>query len=116
MQRNFVKVARVRIEDIQVGDVVNRDPDAETGWFEVDCITVLFNDDLQLADRTELLTLSGPFFTIVGVQFVTAAEVPQQPPSPLPVIEVVEEAVEEAPAPQPAVLETPAALVGGPVS
>ncbi len=76
----------MRIEDVGVGDVVNREPDSQTGWFEVAEATSLFNDDIQLADRTELLTISGPFFTIVGVQFVSEAEVPDQPPSPLPSI------------------------------
>ncbi len=76
----------MRIEDVGVGDVVNREPDSQTGWFEVAETTSLFNNDIQLADRTELVTVSGPFFTIVGVQFVSEAEVPDQPPSPLPSI------------------------------
>ena len=77
----------MRIEDVSVGDVVYREPDSQTGWFEVAETTSLFNGDIQLADRTELLTISGPFFTIVGVQFVSEAEVPDQPPSPLPPVE-----------------------------
>ena len=115
VKRNFVKIARIRIEDVQIGDVVNRDPEKEVGWFEVERISTLFNGELQLADRTSLITISGPFFTLVGVQFVSEAEVPNQPPSPLPPIEEDatgghdEDQKPEAPS---QVLATPAALAG----
>ncbi len=94
MKRNFVKIARMRIEDVEIGDVVNRDPEKEVGWFEVERISVLFNGEIQLADRTSLITISGPYFTLVGVQFVAEAEVPTQPPSPLPSLEEDGEAAE----------------------
>lgn len=113
MNRNFVKVARIRIEDIRIGDVVNRDPESETGWFEVHETQILFNGDLQLVDRTELVTISGPYFSLVGVQFVSSAAVPEQPPSPLPPMESDDDLSAEAEQPAAPVEDaTPAALVG----
>lgn len=118
VKRNFVKVARMRIEDVQVGDVVNRDPESELDWFEVAEITVLFNGNLQLSDHTALQTVSGSYYTIVGVQFVAPAEVPEQPPSPLPpaVLDtdslLDQETADAHSSVEPSVLETPAALIG----
>lgn len=118
VKRNFVKVARMRIEDVHVGDVVNRDPESELDWFEVEEITVLFNGNLQLADRSALQTVSGSYYTIVGVQFVAPADVPEQPPSPLAQAVTDEDSlldqeadIEDLDA-KPTVLETPAALIG----
>ena len=59
-----------RLEDIEVGDVVNRNPDAEQGWFLVDAISILFNGHIQLADDTEQLTVSGGHKDMVGIQLV----------------------------------------------
>lgn len=81
-KRRFVKVARMRIVDAQEGDIVNRLPDAEEGWFAVAKKHRLFNGDIQLSDTTGDNTVSGKDFEIVGVQFVSDAEVPEQPPIP----------------------------------
>ncbi len=59
-----------RLEDIEVGDIVNRYPDAEQGWFTVDAISTLFNGHLQLADDTEQLTIAAGHKDMVGVQLV----------------------------------------------
>lgn len=72
-----MKVIRCRIEDIQIGDVVNRDPEAEQGWFQVHATSVLFDGRLQVADKTEQLSLSGLHKDIVGVQLVEEVEVDQ---------------------------------------
>lgn len=53
-----------------MGDVVNRSPDAEQGWFIVNEISTLFNGHLQLADESEQLTVSGTHKDMVGVQLV----------------------------------------------
>lgn len=108
----------MRIEDLGIGDVVNRDPESEVGWFEVAATQVLFNGDLQLADRTALITISGPFYTLVGVQFVSPANIPDQPASPLPPEESDEEfddgstAFSEEATAEDEPMATPAALVG----
>lgn len=101
VKRRSVKVIKSRLEDIEVGDVVNRTPDAESGWFTVDAITTLFNGHLQLADVTEQLTVSGDHKDMVGLQLVEEVELddrgliapaapsvvtaaPVQPPVPIP--------------------------------
>lgn len=65
-----MKTIKSRLEDVEVGDVVNRQPDAEFGWFTVDAISTLFNGHLQLADVTEQLTVSGDHKDMVGLQLV----------------------------------------------
>jgi hypothetical protein len=74
VKRRAVKVIKSRLEDIEVGDVVNRSPEAELGWFTVDAITTLFNGHLQLADVTEQLTVSGDHKDMVGLQLVEEIE------------------------------------------
>jgi len=59
VKRRAIQVIKSRLEDVEVGDIVNRNPDAELGWFLVDAISILFNGHIQLADDTEQLTVSG---------------------------------------------------------
>jgi hypothetical protein len=70
VKRRSIKTIKTRLEDVEVGDVVNRQPDAEFGWFVVDAISTLFNGHLQLADVTEQLTVSGDHKDMVGLQLV----------------------------------------------
>lgn len=70
MKRRAIQVIKSRLEDIEVGDIVNRDPDAQMGWFEVETSSILFNGHVQLADVTEQLTVSGTHKDMVGVQLV----------------------------------------------
>ena len=65
-----MKTIKTRLEDVEVGDVVNRLPDAEMGWFTVDDISTLFNGHLQLTDETEQLTVSGTHKDMVGLQLI----------------------------------------------
>lgn len=74
VKRRSIQVIKSRLEDIEVGDAVNRDPDAEQGWFVVDAISTLFNGHIQLADETEQLTVSGGHKDMVGVQLVEEVE------------------------------------------
>ena len=70
VKRRAIQVIKSRLEDVEVGDIVNRNPDAELGWFLVDAISILFNGHIQLADDTEQLTVSGGHKDMVGVQIV----------------------------------------------
>lgn len=70
VKRRSIQVIKSRLEDINVGDVVNRNPDADQGWFTVHAISTLFNGHLQLADETEQLTVSATNVDMVGVQLV----------------------------------------------
>lgn len=62
--------------DAQVGDIVNRNPDAEKGWFEVADISTLFNGDLQLADVSTYVTITGRDNDLIGVQFAQVIDTP----------------------------------------
>ncbi len=70
VKRRAIQVIKSRLEDVEVGDIVNRNPDAELGWFLVDAISILFNGHIQLADDTEQLTVSGGHKDMVGIQLV----------------------------------------------
>ncbi len=94
MKRRSVKVIKSRLEDIEVGDVVNRFPDAELGWFTVDEISTLHNGNIQLADVTVQLTVSGLNEDLVGVQLIEE-------------IQLDEHGVVAASAPAPAVMAAP---------
>jgi hypothetical protein len=76
VQRRIIKTAKVRIVDCQVGDIVNRNPDAEKGWYQVAEINALFNGDLQLVDETSYVTITGGDNDLIGVQFEQLIEMP----------------------------------------
>lgn len=83
-----MKIVKVRLMDAQVGDIVNRDADADLGWFEVASKETMFNGDLQLADETTYITISGGDYDTIGVQIVTDVDLPTQPrPTPRPSME-----------------------------
>ncbi len=75
MHRRIIKTAKVRLVDAQVGDIVNRNPDAEKGWFQVCEVKTLFNGDLQLADETSYVTITGGDNDLIGVQFAQLIEI-----------------------------------------
>ena len=59
-----------RIEDVGVGDVINRDPDGLRGWFLVAHISTLFNGEIQLSDESQNESISGGQFDVIGLQFI----------------------------------------------
>lgn len=107
MIRRSVKVIKSRLEDIQVGDVVNRNPDAELGWYTVATISTLFNGHIQLADETEQLTVSGDNMDMVGLQLVE--EVVLDDRGLIPAAVPVAMPVAAAPAPAPVAAPQPSA-------
>ena len=86
VKRRSIQVIKTRLEDVVVGDIVNRKPDAEMGWFVVDAISTLFNGHLQLADVTEQITVSGTHKDMVGLQLVEEVDLDDRgvlaPPAP----------------------------------
>ena len=86
VKRRSIKVIKTRLEDVVVGDIVNRKPDAEMGWFVVDAISTLFNGHLQLADVTEQITVSGNHMDMVGLQLIEEVDLDDRgvlaPPAP----------------------------------
>lgn len=74
MQRNIVQVARMRMEDVLPGDVVNRVPDATGGWFCVGIIETLLDGSTQFSSADRRVTLSGGPTDICGVQVLKPVE------------------------------------------
>ena len=68
LQRSIVQVARIRIADAMVGDVVNREPDANRGWFEIDKIEPLHDGSWALLNVETNTSLTGSPLDIIGVQ------------------------------------------------
>ncbi len=114
VKRRSVKVIKSRLEDIVVGDVVNRQPDAEMGWFTVHAISTLFNGHLQLADESEQLTVSGDHKDMVGLQLVEEVELDDRgvlaPPAPAVVATPMAHAATEPVAPP--IMATPGRPAG----
>jgi hypothetical protein len=68
MPRTIVQVARMRIIDVAIGDVMNRDPEATSGWFVVDEIRRLPSGDLNVTGTSTRDSIMGADNDIVGVQ------------------------------------------------
>ncbi len=66
--RDIVKVASIRIADAVVGDVVNRDPDSNRGWFEIDNIEPLHDGSWALLNDATNTSITGGPLDIVGLQ------------------------------------------------
>ncbi len=70
MKRNLIQVARIRMEEVLPGDVVNRVPDETRGWFIVAAVEMLFDGSLQVIDAKRHLAFSAGPLDIVGVQLL----------------------------------------------
>lgn len=70
MKRNLIQVARIRMEEVLPGDVVNRVPDDTRGWFIVAAIEPLFDGTLQVTDAKRHAAFSAGPLDIVGVQLL----------------------------------------------
>lgn len=74
MERKIVHVAMIRIVDIAVGDVMNRDPAAMSGWFVVDEIRRLPSGQLNVTSTSSRDSIMGSDHDIVGVQVPQVVE------------------------------------------
>jgi hypothetical protein len=81
MTRNIIQVARMRFLDVVPGDIVNRDPEATGGWFQVGIIEILFDGNTMFSSADRRVTLAGAPVDICGVQVPKAIEmaVPEAP-------------------------------------
>lgn len=81
MQRTVVQIARIRIGDLERGDVVNGDPDAEIGWFVVTNKRELPSGELVVSGEAAADSVKGQALDLVGVQVTKQVEVqaPKQP-------------------------------------
>lgn len=72
----MVQVMKVRMRDVRPGDVVNRNADEARGWVDVVEIQELPNNGIVLAAHSDRDSINGNRNDIVGVQVVTAVDVP----------------------------------------
>lgn len=68
MERTFVRIATMRILDLAVGDVVNPEPDARSGWFVIEEIRRLPSGDINVTNTASKGSVMGAPHDIVGVQ------------------------------------------------
>lgn len=68
VQRTIVQVTRMRIVDLEIGDIVNSDPTATTGWFPVEEIRRLPNGDINVTNAATRDSVMARDWDIVGVQ------------------------------------------------
>ena len=76
MQRNLVQVARIRLEEVVPGDVVNRLADEPRGWFIVGIIEQLFDGDLMISDASRKDSFSAAPLDFYGVQTLKPMNIP----------------------------------------
>jgi len=75
MVRNLVQVMKVRMMDVQPGDVINKNAEDARGWFLVDDIQQLPSGDYAVLAATDKNSINGSPYEIVGVQVVKTVEV-----------------------------------------
>ncbi|MEZ5341765.1 MAG: hypothetical protein R2706_10010 [Acidimicrobiales bacterium] len=73
MERSVVQIACIRIRDAVVGDVVNRDPDSNRGWFEIDGIEPLHDGSWALLNQVTNTSITGTPVDIIGIQVLKTA-------------------------------------------
>lgn len=76
MNRTIVEVVKIRIRDIVPGDVVNKDPGATHGWFDVVELRRLHDGSVTVASRVAQLSFSGYPDDIVGLQVLESRAMP----------------------------------------
>ena len=76
MRRTMVQVMQVRMADVLPGDIVNKNHDAQTGWFEVTELQELPNNGVVLAAHSDRDSVNGTVNDIVGVQITKVVEIP----------------------------------------
>ncbi len=73
MERSVVQIARIRIADAMIGDVVNRDPNSDRGWMEIDTIEPLHDGSWALLHEPTNSSITGQPLDIIGVQVLKMA-------------------------------------------
>lgn len=79
MQRHLVQIARIRMEEVVPGDIVNRQVDDPRGWFRVAIIEELFDGNISVSDSTRQASFSAMPLDIVGVQTLKPIDIPVSP-------------------------------------
>lgn len=82
MQRNLVQVARIRLEEVVPGDVVNKDSEVSQGWFLVGIVEELFDGTLNISDAFRRESFAAMPHDICGVQNLKPVELPTAEDAP----------------------------------
>lgn len=77
MHRTLVQVVKMRMGDLLVGDVINKNPDDPRGWFTVHELQELPNNGLAVLASTSKNSINGSPDDIVGVQVRQTVELPE---------------------------------------
>jgi hypothetical protein len=81
MQRTIVQIARMRLADLQPGDVINSNPEHELGWFEIQVIRQLPSGELVASGQIQTQTAKGMPRDLVGVQITKQVDEPDSAPA-----------------------------------
>ena len=77
MHRTLVQVVKMRMGDLLVGDVINKNPDDPRGWFTVHELQELPNNGLAVLASTSKNSINVSPDDIVGVQVRQTVELPE---------------------------------------
>lgn len=77
MQRTIVQIARIRLADLEPGDIVNGHPDDEFGWFEVRVLRQLPSGDLVCTGDAATQSVKGSPWDLIGIQVTKQVDIPQ---------------------------------------
>jgi hypothetical protein len=79
MNRTIVQIARIRLIDVQPGDIVSGRPDDEFGWFEVHVVRELPSGDLVANGPASTQSIKGSEWDLVGIQVAKQVEIAESP-------------------------------------
>ena len=83
MERTNVQIARIRLGDINVGDIVNGHPEKESGWFQVRVVRKLPSGELVAGGASSTESVKGSRWDLLGVQITKQVNITQAPiPAP----------------------------------
>lgn len=76
MRRTIVQVARIRLGDVEPGDIINGRPDTDHGWFVVEMIRELPSGDLVVTGASTADNVKATPWDLVGIQVTKKIEIP----------------------------------------
>ena len=76
MKRTVIQIARIRLGDVEAGDVINLRPDAEHGWFPVKMIRRLPSGDLVATGENTADNVKATPWDLVGIQVAKQVDIP----------------------------------------
>lgn len=81
MERKLIDVVKMRVTDVMVGDVINKDPESTSGWFAVHELQQLPSGEINAVGATSKLSIVAGPYDIVGVQIQETLQVSVAPPA-----------------------------------